>query len=204
MVTGSQSEPWHTRRADIYPNIPKHKRCTDVHDYRMRINGAPSKLAAWGSLSLNHDLICLERLGWRDGWRDQHAGYRGGLEIGVGGHGYHVSVCKCVCLCMFVCILKRWNEALQQPGPFGGGKGSGSVVTQQYTQRPPKPPPQSNLCHFSTLPPTSLQFLFFFCRGLTLHKKTVALIMKFWLPEHWLLVLVSVWRIVGLSSSTTE
>lgn len=102
------------------------------------------------SLSLNHDLICLERIGWREGWRDQQAGYRGGLEIGVGGHGCHVSMCKCVCLRMFVCILKRWNEALQQPWSIRGRERHGSVVTQQYTQRPPKPPPQSFSFFYST------------------------------------------------------
>lgn len=48
MVTGGQSEAWRIQRDDIYPNIPKHKCCTDVHDYRMRINGALGKLAAQG------------------------------------------------------------------------------------------------------------------------------------------------------------
>lgn len=156
MVTRGQSEPWHIQRDIIYPNIPKHKCCTDVHDFCMRINGAPGKLAAHRVLCLSHDLICLEWIGWREGWRDQQAGYRGGLEIGVGGHGYQDSMCTCVCLWMFVCVLKRWNEALQQPWPSGAGKvmdqrSPGSSHTHLNFPR--------NLCHLSTLPPTLLQFI---------------------------------------------
>jgi len=48
MVTEGQSEPWHIQRDAVHPNIPKHKCCTDVHDYCMRINGALGTLAAKG------------------------------------------------------------------------------------------------------------------------------------------------------------
>lgn len=118
MVSGCQS-----KRDDIYPTIPKHKCCTDVPDYRMRINGALGELAA----HLNHDLICLERIGWREGFagRIQKGVWKLGLVGGRGGVMAATSACVNACACACLCVFKkRWNEALQEPWPLGGGKGT--------------------------------------------------------------------------------
>ncbi len=47
MSSWSQEVSQYTAGRHI-PNITKHKCYTDVHDYRMRINGAQGKLAARG------------------------------------------------------------------------------------------------------------------------------------------------------------